>query len=50
MKDVLYECRIVWIAGKQMRTGEALDDDDNDRLDQALKRITSVRDMFNGIS
>jgi hypothetical protein len=48
LKDFWFECRVVWVAGKQMRTGQALNDEEDKRLDLALVRITSIRDMFNG--
>jgi hypothetical protein len=49
-RDFILECRVVWVAGKQIRNGQPLNDEENTRLDSAMKRISNIGDLFNGIT
>jgi hypothetical protein len=42
------ETKIVVIAGRTIKSGKLLDDEDEKRLDEALERIDSARDVLNG--
>jgi hypothetical protein len=42
------ESRIVWVAGRQIRDGDALNDDDLSRLELAMDRITDAGVVING--
>ena len=46
--DLVHESRIVWVAGRQMRNTEPLNDNDNDRLDLAMVRMQRIGEYFNG--
>jgi hypothetical protein len=48
--DFILECRVIWVAGKQVRNGQPLNDEENTRLDLAMKRISNIGDLFNGIT
>ena len=43
-----HEAQVAWVAGKQIRAGEPLNDDDDARLDLALDRITEAGRVLNG--
>jgi hypothetical protein len=49
-QDFILECRVIWVAGKQVRNGQPLNDEENTRLDLAMKRISNIGDLFNGIT
>jgi hypothetical protein len=50
LTDFISECRVVWVAGKQIRKEQPLNDEENTRLDLAMKRISNIGDLFNGIT
>ena len=50
VNDLLYESRIVHLANQQIRRGEPLDDEKNERLDLSLERIERIGRLFNGKS
>ena len=43
-----HEALVVWVAGKQIRTGESLNEDDDERFDLALERIAEAGRVLNG--
>jgi hypothetical protein len=43
-----YEMNIIYVAGGVIRAGNPLSDEHNIRLDDALKRIRQIGEMFNG--
>ena len=43
-----YEMNIIYVAGGVIRAGNHLNDEDNIRLDVALKRIRQIGEYFNG--
>ena len=45
---ISYESKIIVIAGRMFKKGEALDAADENRVDEALGRIESAREVFNG--
>lgn len=42
------ETKIVVIAGRSIKAGKSLDDEDEKRLDEALERIDTAREVLNG--
>ena len=48
-RDMLqHEGRVIWVAGKQIKTGEPLTEPDSGRLDLALERITEAGRVLSG--
>ncbi len=47
-KVILHESRVAWVAGKQIRAGEPLNDTDDARLDQALEVMEMEGRRLNG--
>jgi hypothetical protein len=43
-----FETKIVVIAGRTIKSGKTLDDEDEKRLDEALERIDGAREVLNG--
>jgi hypothetical protein len=44
---IQHEARVVWVAGKQIKDGKALNDVDDHRLDKALDRIADAGRSLN---
>jgi hypothetical protein len=42
------ESKIIVIAGRTIKSGKTLDDEDEKRLDEALERIDSAREVLSG--
>ena len=48
LKTLQHESRVVLLAGKQIKDGKPLNDDDDVRFDEALERITHAGMALNG--
>ena len=46
--NIQHEARVVWVAGKQIKDGNPLNDVDDKRLDESLARITHAGRALNG--
>jgi hypothetical protein len=48
-RDMLqHETRVIWVAGRQIRGGEPLNEADSNRLDLAMERVTQAGRVLNG--